>query len=65
MNNNIGSVDKIIRIVVGVGLLSLIFLLPGNARWWGLLGLGPLITAFIGWCPGYVPFGISTRKTQK
>jgi len=65
MNNNIGSVDKTIRIVVGVGLLSLIFLLPGNARWWGLLGLGPLITAFIGWCPGYVPFGISTRKTRK
>ena len=65
MKKNIGDTDKIIRIVVGLGLLSLIFLLPGNARWWGLIGLGPLLTAFIGWCPGYAPFGISTGKTRK
>jgi hypothetical protein len=65
MQQNIGSVDKTLRIVVGLGLLSLIFLLSGNARWWGLIGLVPLITAFIGWCPAYMPFGISTRKTGK
>jgi len=63
MTKNVGSADKVFRIVVGIALLSLIFILEGNARWWGLIGLLPLGTALIGWCPGYVPFGISTRKS--
>lgn len=62
MQKNIGDIDRTIRIVVGLALLSLIYFLPGDTRWWGLIGLAPLLTAFIGWCPGYVPFGISTRK---
>lgn len=62
MQKNIGNVDRTIRIIVGLALLSLIYFLPGDARWWGLIGLGPLLTALIGWCPGYAPFGISTCK---
>lgn len=62
MKKNIGDVDRTVRIVAGLALLSLIYFLPGDARWWGLIGLGPLLTALVGWCPGYVPFGISTRK---
>jgi len=59
---NIGNTDKIIRIIIGLVLLSLLFLLNGNTRYWGLIGLIPLITAFAGFCPSYVLFGISTRK---
>lgn len=59
---NIGSTDRIIRIIIGLALLSLLFILNGSVRFLGLIGLIPIITAFIGFCPLYVPFGISTRK---
>ncbi len=49
MKANIGNTDRIIRIVLGLGLLSLWFILEGNARWWGLIGLVPLATAFTRW----------------
>ena len=64
MKQNIGSTDKVIRIIAGLAILSLLFLLEGNARWLGLIGLGPILTAFVGVCPGYMPFGISTCKTK-
>lgn len=65
MENNVGSVDKIIRVVVGLALLSLLFILEGNARWWGLIGIGPILTVVIGWCPAYTLIGVSTCKTKK
>lgn len=64
MKQNIGSTDKTIRIIAGLAILSLLFLLEGNARWLGLIGLGPILTALVGVCPGYLPFGISTCKTK-
>jgi hypothetical protein len=60
MTANMGSIDRIVRAVVGLALLSLIFLLEGGARWFGLIGIVPLATAALGWCPAYLPFGIST-----
>ena len=63
MEKNVGGVDRVVRIVVGLGLLSLLFLLDGNSRWWGLIGLGSLATGALGWCPAYLPFGIKTCKT--
>ncbi len=65
MEKNIGSVDKAIRIIVGVALLSLLFLVEGNARWWGLIGIGPILTVVLGWCPGYSLIGVSTCKPKK
>jgi len=56
--------DRIIRVVIGLGLLSLLFVLEGNARWWGLIGVVPLLTAAVGWCPAYVPFGLSSCGTK-
>jgi len=46
-------------------LLSLLFILEGNARWWGLIGIGPLLTAALGWCPAHSLIGVSTTKTKK
>ena len=65
MKANVGGVDKILRIVVGLGLLSLILILEGNARWWGLIGIVPIATGLLRWCPAYIPFGISTCKAPK
>jgi hypothetical protein len=58
MTRNIGSIDRVIRIVVGLGLLSLVVV--GPQTWWGLIGLIPLTTAVIGWCPPYALLGMST-----
>lgn len=63
MTRNVGAVDRLIRLVVGIGLLSLIFV--GPQTWWGLLGLLPLGTALIGWCPPYAMLGISTCPASR
>ena len=61
MESNVGTADRVIRIAVGLVLLSLVFFLEGSARWWGLMGLWPLATALASRCPLYTPLGIDTR----
>jgi hypothetical protein len=61
---NVGGVDRAIRIVIGVVILSLFFVLEGSKHWLALLGLVPLATGLIGWCPAYAPFGIRTCKAH-
>lgn len=58
MKKNIGSPDKIIRIVVGLGLIACVFVGPKTL--WGLLGLIPLTTAFLNFCPMYSLLGVQT-----
>lgn len=65
MKSNVGGMDKIGRIVVGAGLLSLLVFLEGNARWWGLIGLVPLFTGVFGFCPLYTVLGINSCPLQK
>lgn len=60
MKANVGGVDKILRIVVGLGLLSLTVILEGDARWWGLAGLVPLLTGLVNFCPLYSLLGVNT-----
>ncbi len=62
MNANVGGIDRALRIAAGLAILSLFFILDGPSRWWAVVGLIPLATGLIGWCPGYLPFGISTCK---
>ncbi|MDA8362457.1 MAG: DUF2892 domain-containing protein [Gammaproteobacteria bacterium] len=61
MTKNAGTMDRAVRIVVGLGVLGLVFFGPRTP--WGYLGLVPLITGLIGWCPVYLPLGINTCKT--
>jgi amino acid transporter len=63
MTRNIGTVDRVIRMVAGATILSLAFVGPHTL--WGLLGLVPLITAIVGWCPPYAVFGINTCKSRR
>jgi Protein of unknown function (DUF2892) len=51
--NNIEIWERVVRIVVGVALLSMLGLLDSNWKWVGLVGLIPLTTGIIGWCPIY------------
>jgi hypothetical protein len=60
MPRNVGTVDRVIRVIAGLALLSLLVLLDGNARWFGLIGLVPLLTAGVRFCPLYSVLGIRT-----
>jgi hypothetical protein len=62
---NVGGIDRVVRIVAGLALLSLFFLLEGNARYWGLVGLVPLLTGLTRNCPVYSLFGIDTCPLKK
>lgn len=60
MKFNVGGVDRILRIVAGLALLSLAFIGPQTP--WGYVGLVPLLTGIFRFCPAYLPFGMSTCK---
>lgn len=60
MTPNIGSTDRLLRAIVGVGLVSLVFVGPQTP--WGWIGLVPLATALVGWCPPYALLGINTCR---
>ncbi len=60
MKPNVGSIDKNIRVIVGLVLLAYALLGQGPARWFGLIGIVPLLTAFFGYCPLYTVLGIKT-----
>lgn len=62
MKKNIHSVERVVRISVGVVLVSMAFVGPTNL--WFLLGLVPLVTGLVGWCPPYAMCGISTCGLQ-
>lgn len=61
MKSNVGTIDRVVRAVLGIaiGAAGLYY-----QSWLGLIGLVPLGTALIGWCPAYLPFGISTCKVH-
>lgn len=59
MKKNVGSVDRLLRIIVGA-----VIVVWGvySESWWGLVGLVPLMTGLLNWCPIYLPFNLSTIK---
>lgn len=64
MKRNVGGIDRVLRILVGVAILSALALLDGPSRWLGLVGIVPLGTALVGWCPLYPLFGIDTCRAK-
>ncbi|MGF1591932.1 MAG: DUF2892 domain-containing protein [Kiloniellaceae bacterium] len=58
MQRNIGNLDRILRVVIGLALIALVFFGPKTA--WGWIGVIPLATAFVGFCPAYRLLGICT-----
>ena len=59
---NVGSADKIARIAVGA--LLIVLALTGTIGVWGWIGVVPIATALMGWCPAYTLLGIKTCPTQ-
>jgi len=60
MKCNVGKTDRIIRVILGAWIVAIGVYLKS---WWGAIGVIPIITAAIGWCPAYLPFGISSCKS--
>jgi hypothetical protein len=63
LSRNEGSVDRALRVVVGLGVLSLTVVGPQTL--WGLVGLVPLLTGVVGSCPLYTVLGVSTCPVQR
>lgn len=63
MSCNVGGLDRILRVVVGAAALALVFVGPETP--WGYLGLVPLLTGVLGFCPLYPLFRVSTCKAAK
>ncbi len=61
MKHNVGKADRILRIIVGIVILGAGFYFHS---WWGLIGIIPLFTAFLNWCPLYSLLGINTCKLK-
>ncbi len=62
MKTNVGTLDRALRILLGLALVGLAA--TGTVGWWGWLGLVPLATGVAGWCPPYALLGISTCKLR-
>jgi uncharacterized membrane protein YkgB len=65
MKKNMGATDRVVRLLVVVVIAVLYYMgqLTGLAATiLGIVAVAFLITSIVGWCPGYLPFGVSTRK---
>jgi hypothetical protein len=60
MKMNVGNTERVIRIVAGVVILSGLFWFPEGARWWAAIGVVPIATGLIRWCPAYAVLGLNT-----
>jgi hypothetical protein len=63
MKSNVGTIDRTLRIVGGLALIGLAA--TGTIGPWGWIGVVPIATGLIGWCPAYLPFGLSTCRVDK
>jgi hypothetical protein len=63
MKTNVGNVERVIRVVAGLVLIGLAA--TDTIGWWGWLGLMPLATGLLGWCPPYTLLGINTCSVKK
>ena len=60
---NEGTVDRAVRVIAGIAIVSLAFVGPKTP--WGYLGLLPIVTGLLGSCPAYTLFGLSTCPMKK
>ena len=59
---NVGKIERLLRILVGIMIFYVGVLYPVEPKIWGFIGLVPVITGILGWCPLYLPFKINTNK---
>ena len=62
LKKNVGNTDRAVRIILGIGLIALVFVGPQTV--WGWIGVIPLLTAFVGSCPLYSLLGVNSCPTK-
>lgn len=65
MKTNAGATDRVLRVVAGLIVLSLYFVLDGNSRYWAYVGLVPLMTGLVGYWPLYSLLGFNTCPARR
>jgi hypothetical protein len=65
MTTNVGSIDRVLRVIVGLALLAFAFMSASPYAWLGYIGVVPLLTAAIGSCPLYSLLGLSTCPVKR
>lgn len=63
MKRNVGMIERVIRIVLGVALIAIVFVGPQTP--WGWIGIIPLVTGFIGFCPAWFGLGVNTCSVKE
>lgn len=63
MNKNVGQIDRLIRIIIGLALIVLAA--SGTIGWWGYIGILPIVTALVSRCPAYTVLGVNTCKSPQ
>ena len=64
MTKNVGGIDRIVRIIVGLALIAWALLGSSTLAVWGWIGVVPLLTGLIGWCPPYASVGINSCNAR-
>lgn len=64
MTINVGGIDRVLRIVAGIALIAFALFSGHEYAVWGWIGVVPLATGLIRWCPAYLLFGVRTCKTE-
>ena len=64
-SRNVGTIDRILRIVVGLVAIAFALFSGHELAVWGWIGVVPVATGLIGWCPAYLPFGLKTCKVKQ
>lgn len=62
MKANIGSIDRVLRLIAGLAILGAGYYFKS---WWGLVGLVPIVTAIFRFCPAYLPIGLNTGPKKE
>jgi hypothetical protein len=62
MESNVGGFDRVLRIVAGLILLTFAAVYQGEERWFGLIGVVPLLTGMFRFCPAYTLLGVTTCR---
>lgn len=61
MKKNVGGADRLFRVVAGIAIIAAGYYYQS---WWGAIGIVPIFTAAVNWCPAYELFGWSTSKEE-
>ena len=65
MKQNVGTIDRILRVAVGIALIAWAVFGASEYAWAGWIGVAPLLTAVVGWCPPYSLLGINTCGAKR